>query len=382
MFDRPNIHEAIESGLRTLPICCLLGPRQCGKTTLARAIAAATAAHFFDLEDPRDLQRLAAPMTALESLRGLIILDEVQRVPELFPILRVLADRPGVDAKFLLLGSASFELVQGASESLAGRIHIVEMSGFSIEELAGAPWRTLLLRGGFPRAFLAETDAGSLKWRDDFTRTFLERDLFQLGPALRTPANVRRLWTMLAHRHGQLLNVSDLAASLGETMPTIKRHIGLLGDGLVLRQLQPWHGNTEKRIVKSPKVYIRDSGILHSLLGVATFAELEGHPTLGASFEGFAVEEVIRTVGARSVYFWRTHGGAELDIYARVGTKKIGFEMKWGDAPRPTKSMHSAMRELELDALFVLYPGDKSWLMHERTWVWPITDVAGAVARI
>jgi predicted AAA+ superfamily ATPase len=327
LVPRPELLGRVRALLRVSPVVALLGARQSGKTTLAgQVLAGVRRGERFDLEDVRDLQRLAQPMTALENLRGLVVIDEVQRVPELFPTLRVLADRRPLPARFLVLGSASPELLRQSSETLAGRVRFVELPGFSLSEIGASHMRRRLLRGGFPPSYLAPTDAASFGWREDFVRTFVERDVPALGAMLRSPANLRRLWTMLAHRHAQLWNGAALAGALGEAYPTVKRHLDLLTGALVVRQLPPWLPNLGKRLVKSPKVYVRDSGLLHALLGVRTFRELEGHPTLGASWEGLVLEELMVRVRERDLFFWSTHAGAELDFVWRSGSKVVGIE--------------------------------------------------------
>ncbi|MBK6847762.1 MAG: ATP-binding protein [Proteobacteria bacterium] len=367
----------VVSLLRVSPVVALLGPRQSGKTTLAlQVLARSRRGERFDLEDPRDLQRLTQPMTALEGLRGLVVIDEVQRAPEIFQVLRVLADRRPVPARFLVLGSASPELLRQSSETLAGRIRFVELPGFSLDEVGVDHLRRRLLRGGFPLSYLAGSDAKSFEWREDFLRTFVERDVSALGEHIRSPANLRRLWTMLAHRHGQVWNGAQLAGALGESYPTVKRHVDLLTGALVVRQLQPWLPNLEKRLVKSPKVYVRDSGILHALLGVRAFRELEGHPGLGASWEGLVLEEVLARVSERDVFFWSTHAGAEIDFIWRRANRLIGIEAKWGDAPKMTKSMHIALADLRLSALYVAYPGPRRYRLAPRVEVLPIGDLA------
>lgn len=367
----------VVSLLRVSPVVALLGPRQSGKTTLAlQVLARSRRGERFDLEDPRDLQRLTQPMTALEGLRGLVVIDEVQRAPEIFQVLRVLADRRPVPARFLVLGSASPELLRQSSETLAGRIRFVELPGFSLDEVGVEHLRRRLLRGGFPLSYLAGSDAKSFEWREDFLRTFVERDVSALGEHIRSPANLRRLWTMLAHRHGQVWNGAQLAGALGESYPTVKRHVDLLTGALVVRQLQPWLPNLEKRLVKSPKVYVRDSGILHALLGVRAFRELEGHPGLGASWEGLVLEEVLARVSERDVFFWSTHAGAEIDFIWRRANRLIGIEAKWADAPKMTKSMHIALADLRLSALYVAYPGPRRYRLAPRVEVLPIGDLA------
>lgn len=343
----------------------LLGPRQCGKSTLARQISSDRRSTYFDLEDPSGAARLREPMTALGPLRGLVVIDEVQRMPELMPLLRVLSDRPKHPARFLLLGSASAELAHGASETLAGRIAFVEMGGFDLDEVGRENFRRLWLRGGFPRSYLARNQAQSERWREDFVRTFLERDLPQLGFRA-PPATYRRFWTMIAHTHGGILNASGIGNSLGEAHTTVKRHLDNLCGALVVRQLTPWFENLGKRQVKSPKVYVRDTGILHTLLGIRAFESLESHPKLGASFEGFVVEHVISVVGERNAYFWATPAGAELDMLLTLGDKRWGVEVKYGDAPTITKSMRVALSDLALDHLVVVGPSTQDYPLGDR----------------
>jgi len=372
---RPGLLAQVSTLLRGSPVVALLGPRQSGKTTLAAQILKTHRGERFDLEDPRDAQRLSEPMTALEGLRGLVVIDEVQRQPELFPILRVLADRRPCPARFLVLGSASPELLRQGSETLAGRIRFVELSGFSLSEVGAEHQRKLWTRGGFPRSYLARSDAESFGWREDFIRTFLERDVNQLGVGVKSPVQLRRLWTMLAHRHAQLWNGAELAGALGEAYPTVKRHLDVLSGALIVRQLQPWLPNMEKRLVKAPKIFIRDSGLLHALLGIHSARELTGHPKLGASWEGFVLEEVIRRTGDRGVYFWATHAGAELDIVVQRGRAPIGIEVKWSDAPSMTKSMHVALTDLGLRYLFIVYPGSKRYKLQKNVEVVPVSEL-------
>lgn len=376
---RSALRARVERALRDSPVVALLGPRQCGKTTLAREVLATRRGERFDLEDPRDLQRLTEPMTALESLTGLVVIDEVQRRADLFPVLRVLADRRPTRSRFLILGSAAPELLRQTSETLAGRVHFVEMSGFSLEEVGEAHWRRRLLRGGFPPSFLARSDAASVAWREDFIRTFIERDLGAMGVEVRSRANLRRLWSMIAHRHAQFWNGAEIGGALGETYPTVKRHLEILVGALVVRELPPWLPNMEKRLVKSPKVYVRDSGVLHALLGLGSFRELEGHPKLGASWEGFVLEEIVAAAGERNVYFWGTHGGAELDVLVTRGHRKLGFEIKWADAPRMTRSMHQALADLELDHLYVVYPGPQRYSLAPRASALPLSELNDAL---
>jgi uncharacterized protein len=378
LLPRPDLVARLTALLRVSPVVALLGPRQSGKTTLAQQISSARSGERFDLENPRDVQRLSEPMTALENLRGLVVVDEVQRQPDLFAVLRVLADRRPTRARFLVLGSASPELLRQSSETLAGRVRFVEIGGFSPAEVGPANFRRLWVRGGFPRSYLARSEAESFGWREDFIRTFVERDVAALGLALKSPLQLRRLLSMLAHRHAQLWNGAELAGALGESYPTVRRHLDILCGALLVRQLPAWRPNLEKRLVKAPKVFLRDSGLLHALLGVTKTSELEGHPKLGASFEGFVLEAVIRRVGERSVYFWSTHAGAELDILVQKGRAPIGLEVKWGDAPRMTKSMHVAIADLGLRKLYVVYPGPQRYSLAKNVEVLPAHELDAA----
>jgi hypothetical protein len=370
LIRRPHLVAAVRAALRRSPTVALLGPRQCGKTTLARALAGADRATYFDLEDPRSLARLEEPLTALGRLRGLVVLDEIQQRPNLFPVLRVLCDRPRAPARFLVLGSASPELVRQGAETLAGRIAFVEMGGFELRELGSAQLGRLWLRGGFPRSFLARSAADSFRWREDFVRIFLERDLRTLGFTIPAPA-LRRLWMMIAHYHGQSWNASEISRSLGAAHTTVKRHLDVLTGALVVRQLQPWFENLGKRQVKAPKVYVRDSGVLHALLGLSTQAALESHPKLGASWEGLVIEQAIAAIGERNAYYWATQSGAELDLLVLAGGRRIGVEAKYADAPRLTKSMHVARADLGLQRVFIAYPGDKRYSLADWAEVVP-----------
>lgn len=362
---RLRLEAAVPAALRRSPIVALNGPRQCGKTTLARRVAGARAAAYFDLEDPVAAARLAEPMTALSGLRGLVVIDEVQRAPHLFPVLRVLADRVPRRARFLLLGSASPELMRGASETLAGRVQFIEMAGFDLGDVGARAADRLWLRGGFPRAFLARNDAESMQWREAFMRTFLERDVPGFGFTI-PPAALRRLWAMLARYHGQVWNASEIGRSLGEAHTTVRRHLDILTAALVVRQLQPWFENLGKRQVKSPKVYVRDCGLLHALLGTQDRSELEAHPKVGASWEGFVIEQAIGVAGERNAYFWATQSGAELDLLLMLGGRRYGVEVKRADAPRLTKSMAVALGDLRLEQLFVVYPRGEEYALGER----------------
>lgn len=378
---RRVLRERIGTALRANPIVCLIGPRQCGKSTLARQIAASKPGEFFDLENPVDLARLAHPQTALSPLRGLVVLDEIQLRPDLFPLLRVLADREPVRTRFLLLGSASPDLARQSAESLAGRVEFVHMAGFDLAEVGPGALRRLWLRGGFPRSFLAADDDASRRWRESFIQTFLERDIRKFGVQV-PPVALRRLWTMLAHYHGQVWNASDISRSLGEAHTTVKRHLEILCGALMVRQLSPWFENLSKRQVKAPKVYVRDSGVVHALLGLYTFAALEGHPKLGASWEGFVLEQILRITGERDAYFWATPAGAELDVLVFAGGRRVGIEIKYADAPVFTKSMGIAQHDLKLDRLLVVYPGATSYRLREGAEVVAIRELGERLAAI
>ena len=356
MITRQDILDRIRAALTRAPVAVLTGPRQCGKTTLARELLPEDSANYFDLEDPVSLARLDEPKTALGPLRGLVVLDEVQRRPDLFPVLRVLADRRGQPARFLILGSASGDLMRQSSESLAGRMERLEIGGFTLSELGPESAHKLWRRGGLPLAYLARTEEDSLAWRKQFIQTLLERDLPQWG--VRVPAvALLRFWTMVAHYHGQIWNAAEPARALGVNPSTSRRYLDLLTDALMIRQLQPWHANLGKRQVKSPKIYFRDTGLLHYLLGIRSEQELAVHPRSGASWEGYAIEETIKAVEPEQVYFWATHAGAELDLLLIKNGKHIGVECKRVDAPRLVPSMRLALQDLELDRLLVLFPG-------------------------
>ncbi len=363
---RPVYHQAIRERLRDNPVVSLVGPRQAGKTTLARMFAeqSTEAVHFFDLESPADLARLSNPELVLRPLEGLVILDEVQRRPDLFPLLRVLADRRPTSARFLILGSASPALIKEGSESLAGRVSFIDVTGFSLGELHTPDLARLWWRGGFPRAYLAPDNTATRQWHDDFCRTFLERDIPQLG--IQVPATtLGRFWTMVAHFHGQILNQAELARSLGSSEPTARRYLDILSGTYVVRQLTPWFENLKKRQVKSPKIYIRDSGILHALLGVANPEGLQSHPKLGASWEGFCLEQILSLSGDRAAYFWATHSGAELDLLLFHEGRRLGVEFKFSEQPATTKSMRVAQKDLSLDHLYVVHPGEHDYPLDE-----------------
>lgn len=371
MIPRPDALDRITSVFKVHPIAALLGPRQCGKTTLARMILEHEPYTYFDLENPIDLRRLSAPMSTLEELSGLVIIDEIQRLPDLFELLRVLADRSPNPARFLILGSTSPGLVKGVSESLAGRIGFIDLSGFDLREVGSKQRSRLWIRGGFPRSFLAEDGLSSVTWRENFIRTFLERDIPQLGITI--PAEtLRRFWTMISHYHGQVWNAAHFARSLGTSERTARRYLDILAGAYMVRILPPWFENVRKRQVKAPKIYIRDSGILHSLLQINTLADLQGHPKLGSSWEGFCLEQVIGGLLTRDIYFWGTHAGAELDLLVIFAGKRYGFEFKYADAPRSSRSMHIAIDDLGLEHLWVVYPGRHEYDIDENISAIPI----------
>jgi predicted AAA+ superfamily ATPase len=364
MIPRPAVIDQISRAFEVHPIVTLLGPRQCGKTTLARMISGYESSNYFDLENPVDLRRLSAPMTILEQLSGLVILDEIQHRSELFELLRVLVDRPQNQARFLLLGSASPRLIKGTSESLAGRTGFVDLSGFDLAEVGVQERDRLWLRGGFPRSFLASDEQASLAWREAFTRTFLERDIPQLGITI--PAEtLRRFWTMIAHYHGQVWNAAEFARSLGTSEVTARRYLDILSGAYMVRVLPPWFENIAKRQVKSPKIYIRDSGVFNALLQLQTLSDLQSHPKLGAAWEGFALEQVNGLLNTRDAYFWATHAGAELDLLILKGGKRYGFEFKYADAPGASRSMHIAIQDLSLDHLWVVFPGRRAYVLDD-----------------
>ncbi len=378
MINRPVYLSRIKDVFHIHPVAALLGPRQCGKTTLAGILAENRSSTIFDLESPVGKQQMTAPMTALEGLTGLIIIDEIQQKPELFEILRVLADRPNNTARFLVLGSASPELVKGTSESLAGRVGFIDLSGFTLEEVGTDKKERLWSRGGFPRSFLAPTDTASWNWRQNFMRTFLERDIPQLGITIPSET-LRRFWSMVAHYHGQVWNAAEFARSIGASENTARRYLDILSGAYMVRVLPPWFENLKKRQVRAPKIYIRDSGILHALLQLDTLQNLLGHPKLGASWEGFALEHVLSLTNTRDAYYWATHGGAELDLLIFAAGKRFGFEFKYSDAPGLTRSMHVALQDLQLDHLWIVYPGSEMYKLHESISAIPLESVKNPV---
>lgn len=372
MIQRAMDLEGIKRLIHQFPVTAILGPRQSGKTTIARQFGAA---HAFDLENPRDAAFLDQPQIALESLRGLILIDEVQRRPDLFPLLRFLVDsRP--DQRYLLLGSASPDLLRQSSESLAGRIGYWHLGGFRLTDVGPTEWRRLWLRGGLPPSYIAESDAASYEWRQQYVSTFVERDLPQLGIGIPAPT-MRRFWTMLSHYHGQVLNYADLARSFGVSDMSVRRYVEVLEGAFMVRLLRPWHVNLGKRLVKRPKLYVRDSGLLHALLTIRDERDLAAHNRLGASWEGFALDVAARVIGARSedLHFWATHSGAEVDLFWQDRGRNWAVEVKYADAPRLTSSMASAVKDLDLAGLWVMYPGDKAYPLAPRVAVLPLQSI-------
>ncbi len=380
MLKRPSILATIDEYFGVHPAVTLSGPRQCGKTTLAREFAGRTTdATFFDLEDAADQKRLAEPEQALKPLTGLVVIDEIQRKPALFETLRVLLDRPGEPARFLLLGSASPHIIRGVSESLAGRVGVVDLGGFTLDETGPDALGRLWQRGGFPRSYLAASDEKTFIWRDEFIRSFLERDIPQFGITI--PAEtLRRFWTMIAHDHGQTWNGAEFARSLGTSEPTARRYLDILAGAYMVRVLPPWFENLGKRQVKAPKIYVRDTGLFHTLLGVRSHNDLLGHPKLGASWEGFVVEQLLALLRSRDAYYWATHNGAELDLMTVWSGKRYGFEVKYADAPGTTKSMHTAIADLGLAHLWVIYPGTARYRLDDKITVVPAREIPTLVA--
>ena len=372
--NRPGFIKEIETSIRNNPVTAIMGPRQCGKTTLARAIARTTESTIFDLEDPKDYDLLSeTPKIVLQQQKGLVILDEVQRIPELFPLLRVLADEPDIHRKFMILGSASPDLVQKSSESLAGRVGFVNLTGFNLFEAGVDNLDRLWQRGGFPKAFLGTDEQQSFSWRESFIQTFLERDISNFGLNI-PPVTLRRFWLMLAHYHGQIWNGAEFARAMGVSEPTVKRYLDILTGTYMIRQLQPWYENVKKRQVKAPRVYIRDSGILHALLG------MEGNGILtnvksGASWEGFIIEQLISRLKSRDFYYWRTHTGTELDLMFLKGGKKLGFEIKFSETPKITRSMLSALDDLKLDKLYIVYKGQREISFDQKIDAIPASNI-------
>ena len=374
MIERQGYIGRVKKAISRSPITALLGPRQCGKTTLARMICEHQPSTYFDLESQTDLRRLTNPEMILSSLSGLVVIDEIQTKPDLFAALRIVVDKPENKCRFLILGSASPHIIKNVSETLAGRVEFVDMAGFDLTEINGNKWKQLWTRGGFPRSFLAHDDQDSFAWREGFIRTFLQRDIPQFGINIPAPS-MRRFWTMLAHYHGQVWNASRISSALGINDKTVRSYLDILSETYMIHQLQPWHENIKKRQVKSPKIYFRDTGVLHGLLDLRDFHAVTGHPQVGASWEGFSMEQIIRTINPSQVYYWATYSGAELDMLMIVNGKRYGMEFKFSEAPDKTKSMSVAIESLKLDKLLIVYPGKKSWPVSETISVCPMDKV-------
>jgi predicted AAA+ superfamily ATPase len=375
MIERSKYLKQLQIATTRSPITAILGPRQCGKTTLARMFCRGRKAIFFDLESEIDQRRLQNPELVLGTLEGLVVLDEIQTIPCLFNVLRVLVDRPGSQTRFLILGSASPALMKNVSESLAGRVEFLELSGFDLLEVGWDRMKNLWLRGGFPRAFLADSDNDSMAWREGFIRTFLDRDIPQLGFNIPSSA-LRRFWTMLAHYHGQIWNASELSRSMGLSDKTVRSYLDILTGTFMVRQLQPWYEDLSKRQVKAPKIYFRDSGVLHTLLNISDHHSLLGHPKIGASWEGFVIEQLFQTIQPPEAFFWRTHAGAKIDFFFLHKGKRFAIEIKFSEAPKITRSMIGALSDLKLEHLWVMYPGDHTYKVHEDVTIYPVKDIA------
>ena len=371
---RNHYLKEVKRGLKRSPIVMLLGPRQCGKTTLARQFIQADDPNYFDLEEPAVAEIMEQPMTTLNGLKGLVVIDEVQKQPGIFPVLRVLADREAQPAQFLILGSASPQLYRQASESLAGRVDIVDMQGFDLTEISHKNSEKLWLRGGFPRSFLARSNSDSMRWRNNFIRTFLEQDLASLGFGM-SPAAMGRFWKMISHYHGQLWNGNEIANSLGIAPNTARSYLDALEQTYMIRRLQPWYTNIGKRLVKTPKVYFRDSGIFHSLQGITHRADLQMHPKLGASWEGFALETILQILRPPEAYFYAVHSGSELDLFLPMGKQRLGVEFKRQDAPKLTRSIRIAMDDLDLSELWIIYPGSREYRLADNVVVRPMAQL-------
>jgi len=381
VIKRPAYLESLKTAVRRSPVTALLGPRQTGKTTLARMFAEEKTSTFFDLESIPDQRRLQNPELVLGNLEGLVILDEIQLMPELFGTLRVLVDLPGQKARFIILGSASPEIIRNASETLAGRIEFVDLSGFDLAEVGETNWEPLWIRGGFPRSYLADNEADSLTWREGFIRTFLERDIPQLGIQIPSTA-MRRFWTMLAHYHAQTWNASELSRAMGVSDKTVRGYLDILTGAFMVRQLQPWYENISKRQVRAPKVYLRDSGLLHSLLDVQDWHTLFGHPKVGASWEGYVIEQVLQILRPSEAYFWAVHNSAELDLLIFHKGKRYGMEVKFSEAPEITRSMQTTLHDLDLSHLWVIYPGLDAYQVEKKISVLPLQKIPELVQQL
>ncbi len=378
MIQRTAILSALNKALSRSRVVVLVGPRQSGKTTLGHELLKEDSVNYFDLEDPASLGRLDEPMTALRSLNGLVVIDEIQRRPDLFPVLRVLADRKGTPARFLILGSASGTLMRQTSESLAGRMERIVIGGFSLSELGSDAEQYLWLRGGLPPSYLAGSNVNSIAWRKNFIQTLLERDFPQWGIRVAAIA-LQRFWTMVAHYHGQVWNAAEPARALGVSESTTRRYLDLLTDAFMIRQLQPYHANLKKRQVKSPKIYVLDSGLLHQLLGIDSMKNLFSHPKMGASWEGFVIEQLLKTELHDEVFFWATHQGAEIDLILRRGDALYGVECKRTDTPRLTPSIRIALDDLKLKHVFVIYPGTQRFPLASQVEAVPLQALAEGV---
>ncbi|HEY6770618.1 MAG TPA: ATP-binding protein [Candidatus Sulfotelmatobacter sp.] len=377
VIERVSDLALVRAALRRSRVVALLGPRQCGKTTLARQFVSPGSLNYFDLEDPQSLARLSEPALALRPLKKLVVIDEIQRRPDLFPLLRVLADRSRLPARFLILGSASTELLHQSSETLAGRLETIPLEGFRLADVGASAQGRHWLRGGFPLAYTPRREIDSVAWRRQFLQTFLERDIPQLGIEIPALA-LWRFWNMLAHYHGQTWNAAELARALAVNESTARRYLDLMTGVFMIRQLPPWFENLGKRQVKAPKVYVRDSGLLHSLLGITNHRDLENHPKVGASWEGYAVEEVLKSFRPDEAYYWATYNGAELDLLLFKNGRRIGIECKRADAPTLSQSMRIALTDLKLDHLYVLYPGDKPYTLARKVSVVPLAEFVKA----
>ncbi len=381
MIKRPKYLEYLKAATRRAPVTALLGPRQVGKTTLAHLFAGNQSATFFDLESVPAQRQLQNPELVLGNLEGLVILDEIQLMPELFGTLRVLVDRPGQKARFIILGSASPDIIRNASETLAGRIEFVDLAGFDLSEVGSSNWQSLWLRGGFPRSYLAESELDSLTWREGFIRTFLERDIPQLG--IQIPATaMRRFWTMLAHTHAQTWNASELGRAMGLSDKTVRSYLDILTGAFMVRQLQPWYETTSKRQVRAPKIYLQDSGLLHSLLNIQDMNSLYGHPKVGASWEGYAIEQILQIIRPSEAYFWATHSGAELDLLFFHKGKRYGMEVKFNEAPEITRSMQTTLHDLKLSYLWVIYPGSEAYQVDKQISVLSLQKIPDLVLQL
>jgi uncharacterized protein len=375
MINRLLYLEKLSTGISRSPVTALLGPRQCGKTTLAKSFAEDKNAMYFDCESQPDVNRLQNPELVLGNFNGLVVIDEIQVMPSLFNVLRVLVDRPHGKTRFIILGSASPHIIKNVSETLAGRIEFIELDGFSLSETGPESLEKLWMRGGFPRSFLAESDENSIAWRDGFIRTFLERDIPQFGISIPMAA-MRRFWTMLANYHGQIWNASEFSRAMGISDKTVRSYLDILTGTYMIRQLQPWHENIQKRQVKAPKIYLRDSGLLHSLLNLPDYHTLLAHPKIGASWEGYCIEQILQNTNPRQAYFWATHSGAEIDLFFLHNGKRFGMEVKFNEAPKVTKSLHMAINDLGLDYAWIVYPGNEKYQVHEKITVLPLKNIS------